>query len=123
MLYSLIQAPSLSHPLILSFPHSYHGGRKAKSHHEDVMQHHEQLPAQVAPHSSTHRPVAVLLMPFDLQLVPVAQEHGVNIVGKVRCGKENIVVGQPVPEEQRQGEEGQVSHRREMLSFLLVLPG
>ncbi len=67
------------------------------------MQHHEQLSAQVTGHSSSHRPDAALLLllvTFDLQLVPVTQEHGVDVVGKVRRGKQDVGVRQPMPEQE-----------------------
>lgn len=86
------------------------------------MQHHEQLLSQVTRHSSSHRPDATLLLfvTFDLLLVPVTQEHGVDVVGKVGCGKENVAVGQPVSEEEnrtrergeeRQKDGGQINDR------------
>lgn len=69
--------------------HSYQRGGEAEGHHEDVVQHHEELPAQVTNHSGSHQPNALarLLVTFDLQLVPVTQKHGVDVVGKVRRGK------------------------------------
>lgn len=36
-------------------------------------------------------------MPFDLQLVPVAQEHCVDVVHKVGDSKHDVRAGQPVP--------------------------
>jgi len=66
------------------------------------MQHHQDLSAQVTPHRGAHRAVAMprLLVTFDLQLVPVAQEHGVDVVGEVRRGEQDVGVGQPVSEEE-----------------------
>lgn len=82
--------------------HSYQWGWTAESHHEDVMEHHEQLLSQVTPHSSSHWPDAsrLLFVTFDPLLVPVTQKHGVDVVGKVRCGKEDVAVSQPVSEEE-----------------------
>lgn len=79
----------------------YHRGGEAEGHHEDVMQHQKQLPAQEAHHSGPCRARAALLVTFDLLLVPVAQEHGVDVVGEVRRGEEDVGVGQPVTEEER----------------------
>lgn len=56
------------------------------------MQHHQRLSAQEA----RHGPEAAVLVTFDLQLVPVTQEHGVYVVRKVRSGKQNVGVGQPM---------------------------
>lgn len=38
-----------------------------------------------------------VLVPFDLQLVPVAHEHGVDVVHKVGDSKHDVCAGQPVP--------------------------
>lgn len=65
------------------------------------MQHQKQLPAQETHHSGPCRARAALLVTFDLLLVPVAQEHGVDVVGEVRRGEEDVGVGQPVTEEER----------------------
>lgn len=40
-------------------------------------------------------------MTFDLLLVPIAQEHGVDVVGEVRRSEEDVGVGQPVTEEEK----------------------
>lgn len=68
------------------------------------MQHHEQLSVQVTCHGRHRQPDAstaallLLLVTFDLQLVPVTQEHGVDVVDKVRRGKQDVGVGQPMSE-------------------------
>lgn len=36
-------------------------------------------------------------MPFDLDLVPVAHEHCVDVVHKVGNGKHDVSASQPVP--------------------------
>lgn len=64
------------------------------------MQHQKQLPAQETHHSGPCRAWAALLVTFDLLLVPVAQEHGVDVVSEVRRGEEDVGVGQPVTEEE-----------------------
>lgn len=38
-----------------------------------------------------------VLVPFDLQLVPVAHEHGVDVIHKVGDRKHDVRAGQPVP--------------------------
>lgn len=63
------------------------------------MQHHEELAAQVAGQCRGHvlgRGRRVLVT-FDLQLVPVAHEHCVDVVHKVGDSKHDVGAGQPVP--------------------------
>lgn len=64
------------------------------------MQHHEHLSSQETGHSGSQRPGTTFLVTFDLHLVPVTQKHGVDVVGKVRCGKQDVGVGEPMPEEE-----------------------
>ena len=70
------------------------------------MQHHEPLPAQVTSHGGSRRPdpapfpLCLLLVTFDLQLVPVTQEHGVDVVGEVRRGEQDVGLRQPMSEEE-----------------------
>lgn len=83
-----------------------------------MMQHHEHLSAQVTGHSGSLPPDALLLLllvTFDLQLVPVAHEHGVDVVGKVRRGKQDVGVGQPMTEEET-GRENRVNVSTKRLS-------
>lgn len=64
------------------------------------MQDHEELPAQVSAHRRGLGSGAVVhLVTFDLQLVPVAQEHGVDVVHEIRHGEQDVGAGQPMPEE------------------------
>lgn len=65
-----------------------------------MMQHHERLSPQETRHSGRRRRGAALLVTLDLQLVPVTQEHGVDVVGKVRRGKQDVGVCQPMTEEE-----------------------
>ena len=67
------------------------------------MQPQEPLSAQEAGHGGppgADRRRRRLLVTFDLQLVPVAQEHGVDVVEEVRRGEQDVGVGQPVSEEE-----------------------
>lgn len=78
---------------------SYHRDGEADGDHDNVMQHHEELPAQVAGQRRGHvfgRGRRVLV-PFDLQLVPVAHEHCVDVVHKIRDSEHDVGAGQPVP--------------------------
>lgn len=77
------------------FP-THHRHREADSNHDNVMKHHEKLSPQVA---ANHRADfwCILLMTFDLYLVPVAQEHGVDVIDKVRDGKQDVGASEPVP--------------------------
>lgn len=78
---------------------SYHRDREAHGDHDNMMQDHEELSAEVA--AQGHRlglgPV-IHLVTFDLKLVPVAQEHGIYIVHEVGHSKQDVGAGQPVPE-------------------------
>lgn len=60
------------------------------------MQDHQDLSTQETPHQ---RSKPRLLVTFDLQLVPVALEHGEDVVQEVRCGKQDVGLGEPVSEE------------------------
>lgn len=64
-----------------------------------MMQHHERLSSKETRYGKPNGPDTVVLMTFDLLLVPVTQEHGVDVVGKVGRGEKDVDVGQPVPEE------------------------
>lgn len=91
--------------LLLWRCHGYQGCGEAEGHHEDVMQNHQDLPAEVTrqrgPHGETAAPR--LLVTFDLQLVPVTHKHSVDVVQEVWRCKQDVVVGQPVSEEQTEG--------------------
>lgn len=78
---------------------SYHRDWEAHGDHDNMMQDHEKLSAEVAAqgHRLWLRPV-IHLMTFDLKLVPVAQEHGIYIVHKVGHSEQDVGGGQPVPE-------------------------
>lgn len=68
------------------------------------MKHHEKLSPQVAANSAHFW--CFLLMTFDLHLVPVAQEHGVDVIDKVRDRKEDVGASEPVPADKNdKGEE------------------
>ena len=77
----------------------YHGDREADSDHDDVMQDHEELPPEVAEERCAHvfGRGHRLLVTLDPQLVPVAHEHGVDVVHKVGHSEQDIAAGQPVP--------------------------
>lgn len=78
---------------------SYHRDGEADGDHDNVVQHHEELAAQVAGQRRAHvlGDGRGLLVPFHLQLVPVAHEHGVDVVHKVGNGEHDVGAGQPVP--------------------------
>lgn len=81
-------------------PHgSYHRDGEADGDHDNVVQHHEELAAQVAGQRRAHvlGDGRGLLVTFHLQLVPVAHEHGVDVVDKVGNGKHDVGAGEPVP--------------------------
>lgn len=63
------------------------------------MEHHQRLPVQETCHCSLQWTQGTLFVTFDLLLVPVAQEHSVDVVGEVRRGEEDVGICQPVPEE------------------------
>lgn len=65
------------------------------------MQHHEELATQVAGQRRAHVLGCRrgLLVPFDLQLVPVAHEHCVDVVDEVGNGEHDVRAGQPMPVE------------------------
>lgn len=78
---------------------SYHRDGEADGDHDNVVQHHEELATQVAGQRRAHvlRDGRGLLVALHLQLVPVAHEHGVDVVHKVGNGKHDVGAGQPVP--------------------------
>lgn len=67
-----------------------------------MVEHHEELLVQVAAHhgpgaaQGSGRPVFPS-MPFNLVLVPVAEEHGVDVIDEVGHCKLRVGRGQPVP--------------------------
>lgn len=71
------------------------------------MKHHKKLSPQVAAKDSAHF-WRTLLMTFDLHLVPVTQEHGIDVVDEVRNRKQDVGAREPVPadiEDKREEEE------------------
>lgn len=68
-----------------------------------MMQHKEALSTQET--QQYHRPrLLFLLVSFHTQLVAVTPVHGVDVVGKVGRGKQDVGVGQPVSENQPEQE-------------------
>lgn len=63
------------------------------------MEDHEELPAEVAEERRAHvlGRGRRLLVTLDPQLVPVAHEHGVDVVNEVGHGEQDVAAGQPVP--------------------------
>lgn len=82
---------------------SYHRHGEADGDHDNVVQHHEELATQVAGQRWAHVPGGSwgLLVPFDLQLVPVAHKHCVDVVHEVGNSKHDVSAGQPVPVQRR----------------------
>lgn len=77
--------------------HHRHG--EAHSDHDHMMQDHEELAAQVSSDGWSHRfGLTLLLVIFDLKFVPVAQEHGIDVIDEVGNCKEDIAGGEPMPE-------------------------
>lgn len=78
---------------------SYHRDGEADGDHDNVVQHHQELATQVADQRRAHvlGNSRGLLVPFHLQLVPVAHEHGVDVVHEVGNSKHDVAAGQPVP--------------------------
>lgn len=78
---------------------SYHGDGEADGDHNDVMQHHEEFTTQVAGQYWAHVPWYNwgLLVPFDLELVPIAHEHCVDVIHEVGNSKHDVSASQPVP--------------------------
>jgi hypothetical protein len=72
-----------------------------------MVEYHEELLVQVAAH---HCPGAawglacpiIPSVPFNLVLVPVAEEHGVDVIDEVGNSKLCVGRGQPVPVGQRE---------------------
>lgn len=93
--------------LAVSTP-THHRQREAHEHHDGVVEHHEELLVQVA---SRHSPGAargsgppfVPSVPLDLVLVPVTEEHGVDVVDEVGHCKLCVGRGKPVSVGQREG--------------------
>lgn len=80
---------------------SYHRDREARSDHDNVMQDHEELSPEITTDCRSLGFGAVVhLVPFDLELVPVTQEHGVDVIHKVRHRKPYVGAGQPVSEKE-----------------------
>ncbi len=44
-------------------------------------------------------------MIFDLKFVPVAQEHGIDVIEEVGDSKEDIAAGKPMPGQREEKEE------------------
>lgn len=61
------------------------------------MQNHQNLSMQV---TRQHLSKSCLLVTFDLQLVPVAQEHGVDVVEEVWSGEQDVGLSEPVSEQE-----------------------
>lgn len=99
LLYALNLPALVFRPTERATHDSYHRDGEADGDHDNVVQHHEELAAQVAAQRRAHVPGdgRGLLVPFHLQLVPVAHEHGVDVVHKVGDGEHDVAAGQPVP--------------------------
>ncbi len=78
---------------------SYHRDREADGDHDNMVQHHEELATQVAGQCRAHvlGCCCGLLVPFDLELVPVAHEHCVDVIHEVGNSKHDVSASQPVP--------------------------
>lgn len=78
---------------------SYHRNGEADGDHDNMVQHHEELAPQVAGKCRAHVPGCCrgLLVPFDLELVPVAHEHRVDVIHEVGNGKHDVCASQPMP--------------------------
>lgn len=93
--------------LAVSTP-THHRQREAHEHHNGMVEHHEELLVQVA---SRHSPGAawgsgppfVTSVPLDLVLVPVTEEHGVDVIDEVGHCKLRVGRGKPVSVGQREG--------------------
>lgn len=91
-------------PLALLTPggRTHHREREAHQYHGRMVEYHEELLVQVATHhgpgaaQGSGRPVFPS-MPFNLVLVPVAEEHGVDVIDEVGHCKLRVGRGQPVP--------------------------
>lgn len=83
---------------------THHREWEAHQHHDGVVQHHEELLVQVAAHHSpgAARGAGLPAMLFDLVLVPVAEEHGVDVIDEVGHCKLRVGGGQPVSVGQRE---------------------
>ena len=102
----------------LSAAPTHHRQREAHEHHDGVVEHHEELLVQVA---SRHGPDAprgsgppfVPSMPLDLVLVPVTEEHGIDVIDEVGHSKLRISRGKPVSVGQRKEESGRSRRKGE----------
>lgn len=71
---------------------THHREREAHQHHGSMVEHHEELLVQVA---TDHGPGATQgsgrpvfpSVPFNLVFVPMAEEHGIDVVDEVRNRK------------------------------------
>ncbi len=70
-----------------------------------MVQDHEELSAQIAADGWTHRFGFALLVIFDLKFVPVAQEHGIDVIEEVGDSKEDIAAGKPMPGQREEKDE------------------
>ncbi len=87
-------------------PHcTHHRDRETDSDHDDMVQDHEELSAQIAADGWTHRFGFALLVIFDLKFVPVAQEHGIDVIEEVGDSKEDIAAGKPMPGQREEKDE------------------
>jgi len=68
------------------------------------MEDHEELPPKVAAEGGAHvlGRSRRLLVTLDTQLVPVAHEHGVDVVHEVGHGEQDVAAGQPVAGQKQQ---------------------
>lgn len=94
-------------PWLSAFP-THHRQRKAHEHHDGMVEHHEELLVQVA---ACHSPGAArgfgsrfISVPLDLVLVPVTEEHGVDVIDEVGHCKLRVSRGKPVSVGQRKRE-------------------
>lgn len=85
---------------------SYHRDRETDGDHDNMVQHHEELAAQVADQCGAHVLGCCrgLLVPFDPELVPIAHEHCVDVIDEVGDSEHDIRAGKPVPVWQEEGD-------------------
>lgn len=104
---------------------SYHRDREADGDHDNVVQHHEELATQVAGQRRAHvlGYGRGLLVPFHLQLVPVAHEHCVDVIHEVGNGKHDVGASQPMPvltKERQKREMSDIECRKEFSHFAFL---
>lgn len=78
---------------------SYHRDGEADGDHDNMVQHHEELATQIAGQYWAHvlGYSRGLLVPFNLELVPVAHEHCVDVIHEVGNSKHDVSASQPMP--------------------------